>query len=325
MTDWLALPRKLNSAWTRARIAGERALGVYAGHAVRSEAGGNQLIADALRSGRPFMAGRLGFHELDAVVTAIGVRRQRPGLSLDSLRSQIRAEPGRVDPELLRCLCQIAGFFPPDPAAVLRLADILLDALQAADILAIWYRRYEDELMREHAPDALPILPRGLEPYYHAAPWSQQLAGRKVLVVHPYEDTIRTQFEKRSALFGGRSVWPECELLTLKAVQSLAGEETPFADWFEALEHMKRGIDALRFDVAIIGAGAYGFPLAAHVKRTGRSAVHIGGATQLMFGIAGKRWEDRAEVTELINEHWVRPAGHETPQAHRSVEGGAYW
>lgn len=325
MADWLAVPRKLNSAWTRLRIARERALGVFAGHPVRSDAGGNQLIADALRGGRPFMAGRLGFHELDSISSAAGVRTQRDGTLVERWRSRVRAEPRSFDAELLRCLQHIAGFFPAQPDAVLRLADTLVDALAASDILAIWFRRYEDELMRRHAPAAVPILPRGLEPYYHDDPWSLQLAGRRVLVVHPYEDSIRRQFAKRDHLFGGRKVWPDCELLTLKAVQTLAGEASAFPDWFAALEHMKRGIDALSFDVAIIGAGAYGFPLAAHVKRSGRSAIHIGGATQLLFGIAGKRWEDRPEVMALVNEHWVRPAPQETPRAHQSVEGGAYW
>lgn len=324
MTDGLALARKLYSGLTQLRIRSERALGIYAGHAVRSDAGGNQLIADALRSGRSFMAGRLGFHELDAISGAAGVRAEQAG-GLTRWRSRVRAEPARFDAELLRCLQHIAGFFPAEPAAVQRLADTLVDAIEAADILAIWYRRYEDELMRRHAPAAIPILPRGLEPYYHAEPWSQQLASRRVLVVHPYEDSIRRQYAKRHLLFADRAVWPDCELLTLKAVQTLAGEPSAFPDWFAALEHMKRGIDALDFDVAIIGAGAYGFPLAAHVKRSGRSAIHIGGATQLLFGIAGKRWEDRPEVMALVNEHWVRPAPQETPRAHQSIEGGAYW
>ena len=55
---------------------------------------------------------------------------------------------------------------------------------------------------------------------------------------------------------------------------------------------MKAQIDKEDFDICLIGAGAYGFPLAAYVKRKGKKAVHLGGALQLLFGIKGSRWED---------------------------------
>lgn len=44
-------------------------------------------------------------------------------------------------------------------------------------------------------------------------------------------------------------------------------------------------IEALKFDfdVAIIGCEAYGFPLAARLKRAGKIVVHMGGATQILF------------------------------------------
>ena len=48
----------------------------------------------------------------------------------------------------------------------------------------------------------------------------------------------------------------------------------------------------LEFDVSIVGCGAYGFPLANEIKKKGKVAIHLTGATQLMFGIVGKRWEE---------------------------------
>lgn len=48
---------------------------------------------------------------------------------------------------------------------------------------------------------------------------------------------------------------------------------------------MKDEIDKRDYDIALIGCGAYGFPLAAHIKRSGKKAVHLGGALQLLFGI----------------------------------------
>lgn len=57
-----------------------------------------------------------------------------------------------------------------------------------------------------------------------------------------------------------------------------------FSDWFEALEHMYSEAMKEDFDVAIIGCGAYGFPLAAKIKKAGKIGIHLGGAAQLLFG-----------------------------------------
>jgi hypothetical protein len=99
---------------------------------------------------------------------------------------------------------------------------------------------------------------------------------------------------------------------------------------------MKSEIDKVDYDICLIGCGAYGFHLAAHVKRTGKKAVHLGGALQLLFGIKGKRWEDPyygvhkwkipyGSYTNLMNEFWVRPSINETPINAEKVENSCYW
>jgi hypothetical protein len=126
-------------------------------------------------------------------------------------------------------------------------------------------------------------------------------------------------------LFPGREVLPEFELLTFRALQTLGGASDRFASWFDAFDWMCCEIEKINFDVAIIGAGAYGFPLAAFVKRLGRKAVHLGGATQLMFGIMGKRWEKDPTLKPYVNENWTRPLPAETPPSAHKVEDGCYW
>jgi cation diffusion facilitator CzcD-associated flavoprotein CzcO len=83
------------------------------------------------------------------------------------------------------------------------------------------------------------------------------------------------------------------------------------------------------YDICIIGAGAYGFPLAAHVKRKGKKAIHLGGATQLLFGIKGRRWVDNPLLyypyINLFNEHWCYPLPINKPQSAQKVEDACYW
>ena len=88
---------------------------------------------------------------------------------------------------------------------------------------------------------------------------------------------------------------------------------------------MKDKIDQDDYDVCLIGCGAYGFPLAAHVKRMGKQAIHLGGALQLLFGIRGNRWDNMDDYKSLVNQYWTRPKGVEIPQAKDKVENGCYW
>ena len=63
---------------------------------------------------------------------------------------------------------------------------------------------------------------------------------------------------------------------------------------------MQKEIDKIDFDIAILGCGAYGYPLASYIKSIGKKAIHIGGATQLIFGIKGKRWEKASFINEKV-------------------------
>lgn len=117
-----------------------------------------------------------------------------------------------------------------------------------------------------------------------------EISGReKVLVVHPFVDSIKSQYENnRERLFDDPDVLPRFkELILVRAVQSIVGTRTDYVDWFEALKHMEDEISQLDFDIALIGCGAYGMALAAHVKRMGKQAVHLAGWTQMLFGIYG--------------------------------------
>ena len=161
-----------------------------------------------------------------------------------------------------------------------------------------------------------------LEPFMAPNPWSAKLAGKRVVVIHPFADTIRAQYAKREQLFPGRNVLPSFELRIVRAVQTIAGnKDDRFTTWFEALEYMYNEAMSQDFDAAIIGCGAYGFPLAAKLKAAGKIAIHLGGATQLLFGIKGKLWaiEYTGAYPEMMNNPaWVHPS-------ERPDRFGAYW
>ncbi|QKH96389.1 hypothetical protein FIU22_01695 [Parabacteroides distasonis] len=160
--------------------------------------------------------------------------------------------------------------------------------------------------------------------------------GSQLLVVHPFVDTIESQYARRELLFEDTNILPSFELKTLRAVQSNAGNDVIFCDWFEALTYMENEISGIDFDICILGCGAYGLSLAATIKRMGKKAVHMGGGSQLLFGIKGKRWDNDAyhwkdlpqletNYSSLYNKYWVRPSQSERPKSASKVEGACYW
>jgi hypothetical protein len=99
---------------------------------------------------------------------------------------------------------------------------------------------------------------------------------------------------------------------------------------------MEDQIDKEDYDICLLGCGAYGMPLAAHIKESGKQAIHFGGSLQLLFGIRGKRWETNhygfdyfadgiGKYPELINEYWIRPFNNSKFDGSQDVEGGCYW
>lgn len=278
------------------------------------------MIEDTLLSNNPCMIARFGSVELQAVVDY---------LYPPTMKNAMRFVEGKIPswgyaPSTLRTMQINAGFFPPTKPMLDRFGKLMLDCMPMVDMLGSW--RQEEALVMNYMPNTVCVPLFALEPYYFDNPWTTALEGRKVLVVHPFEDTIRKQHERYELLFADKRLTPKYELQTLKAVQSIAGNKpAEFDNWFQALEWMKNEIDKRDFDIAIIGCGAYGFPLAAHVKQMGKKAVHLGGAVQYLFGIWSNAVKDSPEMNGLRNEYWVRPSLEETPKGIKVVENSRYW
>lgn len=280
----------------------------------------NETIRKRILDGGAFMAARFGSIEFEAVRTFVLSRRSLVRrLHAYAYHNEV---PWWRESTLVR-LANNTGFFPATKEMVDRFCETMLEAMGAVDLLGSWVPG--ENLVADLMPAASVCELRGLEPYYSTRPWTEALAHRRVCVVHPFAETIVAQMKKRQALFADPRMLPDFDLVTVKAVQSIAGNRTDFADWFAALDWMYERAMGQGFDVAIVGCGAYGFPLAARLKSAGKQVVHLGGATQLLFGIKGRRWDSHPVIGALYNEHWVRPSEEERPKGAEGVEGACYW
>jgi hypothetical protein len=282
----------------------------------------SDLIKKRISDAGSLMVARLGATELKSIV-----RYYWNNYDKNKKSNYVK---GKIGPywwdknENIAGLSVLSGFFPSTPANLDLFCELMLDDIKEIDILGSWLPN--ELVISDYLRQSLKVPLRDLEPYYHVNPWSQVLQGKKVLVVHPFTKSIENQYKNHDLLFENKMVLPDFELKTIKAVQSIAGNKPEgFNSWFDALDFMKKQISDTKFDIAIIGCGAYGLPLAAHVKRMGKKAIHLGGQTQVMFGIKGKRWEDRDFFLKMFNEHWIRPLPEETPYGYEVVEDGCYW
>lgn len=289
----------------------------------------SDIIYNYLIDEKPCMIARLGAFELNIIINYIGVQQGR-----QSFLKYIKGEALKWwwDEQLIKFMNTNAGFFPPTQEKIKQFCELMLKDAKEVDLLGSWQSN-ESYIYPNNNLIKVQLL--FLEPFWSNNPWSRALQGKKVLVIHPFAETIKSQYQKRELLFKNQSILPTFkELFIIQAVQSLGGSNQ-FNDWFEALDYMKKEMDKIDYEICLIGCGAYGFPLAAYAKRQGKKAIHLGGALQLLFGIKGKRWEypNFGEITfnrkgaylELMNEYWCYPNESETPKSSQQVEGGCYW
>ena len=267
----------------------------------------NSCLCKVLDSKEPFAAIRFGAVELSC------------------LNNHEKIELGfkkHYKPSVVFSMKNNAGFFPCDEASLKEYGDRLLPLLKETTFLGISGVHMEEYFQETYCPNCGILLYEGFEPL--RGDWSSHLAGKKVLVISPFSEQIKEQYAKREGLFPkGSSILPEFTLLTITCPLTCADGIVEGSSFFKELEKMECEMAALDFDVALIGAGAYGSFLALEAKRLGKQAIQTGGATMTLFGLIGKRWEKREHVTKYVNSNWSRPVTK--PLGYEKIEGGAYW
>lgn len=263
----------------------------------------NQLIA----AGNPLAVGRMGRTEARIV-------------------GEWRYRGSRYSRKSFHQSHEYSGIFPVDATMLSRFSEIYWHGIEGLDVLAFWPTEFQAKIVNDLKVCPALIDRLDLEPFLSDNPWSSQLRGKRVLVVHPFKESILSQYHSsRQKLFVDPNVLPVFDLEVIRAPQCLAGQTEGFQSWCDAFSWLKDQVGSKNFDIAIIGCGAFGLPLATFCKEIGRIGVHMAGATQLLFGINGKRWLDAPEYQSLFNQHWVRPSGAELFPGVSLVDDACYW
>jgi hypothetical protein len=155
------------------------------------------------------------------------------------------------------------------------------------------------------------------------------LRGRRVLIVSPFAELLCARatpgcFEAVWSASGRRWFEPasvEAMLVPYGYDGEVRERWGDSLTLFDSLAAELRGRD---FDVALIGAGGLGVPLANEARRQGRVGLSIGGHLQAMFGVAGARWRRDPQWRDLhINAAWIDVPAELRPPPGSSDEN--YW
>lgn len=265
----------------------------------------NKIITNKILSTEPFAVSRIGATEIDCIYSYYKNKR--------------------FNKRHFLMMQQNAGFFPVDNRSLERFSKKYFEDIHYIDLFGYWKNSGEDKILNKFSSQDTKITKlKNLEPYYHENPWTKALKGKKVLVIHPFVNTIERQYANKDNVYAD-GLLPDFTLITLSPPQTIGGVSSEFESWFQALDYTINEINNIDFDIALIGAGAYGLPLASHIKQMNKQAIHLGGSLQIVFGIKGKRWDDHPFISNLYNEHWVRPNENEKPKNYQNVEEGCYW
>ena len=277
----------------------------------------NLYIKRIIQENKPFFIGRIAGCELK-VATAIQQGLPPPAAELKELENN-------------------AGIYAPTSASLTKYASALMQSYKNCTCIAEWPQ--DGEVFthtgsgQQYVADKTPAIPKinalALEPYYFEQDinWMGALTGKRILIIHPFTATFKKQAANFAKIFPMHSWFKDCSLKFISPPQTIAGNHNN-RDWQEHLTPFLESLEELKddFDIALIAAGGYGMLIADYIcTKMGKSAMYIGGALQIFFGVIGRRWFENKEILKLVNDDWVRPEKSDKPQNFQGVEKGCYW
>lgn len=292
-----------------------------------------RFISYLLNTNTPALVGRLGGTEARFIGEYLKIKK----LSYFGVSPSFLAKFSRKWNRRRLEVYTNAGFFFDSWDEVEYFVDEYLGALKNTNVLGAWGVAFSWPESLNLNYEKTKIIPVGytapwIEVHNHelksdmpiVEPWSRALSGKKVLVVSGFADSISHQHQKITQVFPDCG-YPDFELITLKAPMTAGSRDVSGKTWKELLDEVKEKMRTLDFDVALVSAGAYSYPIANYASQLGKIGIHCGGGLQLFFGIMGNRWNNSTDVLKYVNSEWTRPSLSETPQNARNIENGCYW
>lgn len=308
-----ALRKLLSELYNRTVACGARLFLLNNGSLIRGNEKCNAYVYERLKDDKPFMLMRLGVSEI-RWFSLYDLKKYHPG-----------RKPGPRD---------MVYDWPEDNLE--EYGEVFSECYENADAACVWYisKIGEAEMLHKYAPRAARLDPGFLNVingFDMKGPfWLKALEGKKVLVVTPFDEAVKHQYERRNEIYPEGFIPEFGELIVYKSVWFISKEkelhDPRFNTWFEALEKQRRDIEKLDFDIALLGCGPFGAPLQVTIRKMGKKSVYLGGELQLYFGIKGKRWDnDTSGIAKYYNDSWISLTEDTRPRGAERLDMNCYW
>ena len=285
-------------------------------------------VGGAIDAGRAFAMGKIGWSEKQWLYYPVVLSRV---MDLKKRRA--------YETMMAYLSVRQAGIFPPDPGFIRRFVDRYLDDLRNLDSLGLFLDNAarELEIIREHAVRTKLAYYRDQEPpkkEYGGAKYCylQNLQDRKILIVCPFGGFLASRLKEGTY----EAVWRKTAKRwfyprSVQAIEFPYGFEATtrkrYTDALQLFEEITDQMKRVSYDVALIGAGGLGIPLASFAKNQGKVGLSLGGHLQVVCGVLGKRWR----TSELFRRRYITEAWVELPRRYHpsnpleSTDSGDYW
>jgi hypothetical protein len=267
---------------------------------------GNNFISHYIKNGRSFCAGKIGGNELQLLYL------YKYGANPWGSRFLFESE-------------HVAGLSPCNEENIKWFSSYIFENISNVDLVAAWNKvipAFEQEVISNNS---YKCQLQDLEPYFHEYPWINKIKDKVVLVVSPFAKSIENNFKNINKIWGNKLAFDfNLKTLTYPTALPLSNNDE-FTDCKQIFYKFLEQISQINFDIAIFSTGFTGLMFANEVKKMGKIGIHLGGATQILFGIRGKRWDNMPDFFKFFNENWTYPLSEETPAGIEVVEGGCYW
>lgn len=280
----------------------------------------------ALEEQTGFAAGKLGVSEQAMLAFPFLLERCSSSLQRNALTVQTQRH----------CAASL-GLFPSDTDSILQFSSLHADAVRSLDFLGLVKGRLEADVLDflDYTGRTLSLLdfePDRSLPDNSAACYLPELSGMRVLIISSIAELLcrRANHETFTTVWAktGKPWFAPGQVTSLQFPYTYDSDtQRHFGSSVNLLESVIEQIDSTAFDVALVAGASLGIPLAAAIKGMNRSAIALGGALQVLFGVQGKRWRENPEwVENYFTDAWIEIPADQVPKMPAGYcEDGAYW
>ena len=285
-----------------------------------------QLLEYAIRKKSGFAAGKAGFAE-------------QALLRYNLIYTQSDSIQKKAYETFLKYHCDyMTGVFPSNPNFLKVFSEFFLNHVSELNVLGLMDGKNEIQLINSLNIKTQLTHFQSMEPD-RSIPERPSLCylalfeNKKILLISPYAEFLAAR--AKSNIY--EEVWYTCKKQWFNPLGidhlnipysyiTATNTRALYRNSIELYQVICAQISGYDFDIALIGAGALGMPLANFIKSMGKVGISLGGHLQIIFGVAGARWRRDPEWQQYINSAWLDvPAIFQPLDKNNLTDQGAYW